>query len=177
MLDRNHPQQESTCESWILQDWVDLKLALADKRSTETALNQTQQQLHSTNSELAQTQQQLHSSNSELARTRQQLHSTNSELAQTQEKLEQAQEKLQEKLEQAQKQLQIAQMQTEQFKLLVVAMETSKFWKLRKWWFDLKQKNQYRSSRYSIPKLPIISKQTAYNRTGCDNRCRERSSD
>ena len=33
-------------------------------------------------------------------------------------------------------------MQAEQFKLLVVAMETSKFWKLRKWWFDLKQKTK-----------------------------------
>ena len=161
---------ESICESWILQDWVDFKLALADKRRTETALDQTQQQLHSTNSELAQTQQQLHSTNSELAQTQQQLDLTNSELAselaQTQQQLEQAQEKLeqaQEKLEQAQKQLQIAQMQTEQFKLLVVAMETSKFWKLRKWWFDLKQKTNtagvdtlYQNYLLSQNKLPTV---------------------
>ena len=153
------PAAESTCESWILQDWVDLKLALADKRRTETALNQTQQQLDSTDSELARTQQQLDSTDSELARTRQQLDSTDSELARTQQQLEQAREKL----EQAQKQLQIAQMQTEQFKLLIVAMETSKFWKLRKWWFDLKQKTNtaapdtlYQNYLLSQNKLPTL---------------------
>ena len=125
------PAVELTCESWILQDWIDLKLALADKRKTETALTQTQQQLHSANSELAQTQQQL--------------------------------QQAQEDLSQSQKQLQIAQMQTEQFKLLVVAMESSKFWKLRRWWFDLKQKTNvagvdtlYQNYLLSQNKLPTL---------------------
>ena len=170
---------EFSYEPWILQDWNDLKLSISEKRQLETQLQQTHQQL-------AQTNQQLHSTDDELTRTRQQLHSTDSELAQTQQQLEQDREKLEqtqqqlnstdselaqtrqqleqdrEKLEQTQKQLQIAQMQADQFKLLVVAMETSKFWKLRKWWFDLKQKTKiagvdtlYQNYLISQNRLPI----------------------
>ena len=144
------PAVELTCESWILQDWVDLKLTLADKQQTQTALEQTQQEFHVVNTELDQTQQQLQAANSELDRIRQQLQDTNSEVTQTQQQLQQAQ-----------KQLQIAQMQSEQFKLLVVAMESSKFWKLRKWWFELRQKTNsaapdtlYQNYLLSQNKLP-----------------------
>ena len=174
------PAPESTCEPWILQDWVDLELALADKRRTEQALNQTQQQVHSASTELAQAQQQVHSTSIELAQAQQQLNSSNSELAQTQQQLNssnselaQAQQQLnssnselaqtQQQLEQTHKQLQIAQMQTEQFKLLVVAMESSKFWKLRKWWFELRQKTNsaapdtlYQNYLLSQNKLPSL---------------------
>lgn len=167
-VSKPEPAVELTCESWILQDWIDLKLTQADKKQTETALNQTQQQLHSINAELVETQQQLYSTHTELAQTRQrltnelvetqqQLHSTHAELAQTQQQLQQAQEQL----NQWQKQLQISQMQTEQFKLLVVAMESSKFWKLRKWWFELRQKTNsaapdtlYQNYLLSQNKLP-----------------------
>lgn len=134
------PAIELTCESWILQDWIDLKLTLTDKRRTESALNETQQQLQQLNSsigELVQTQQQL----------QQQLHSAHNELGQVRQQLQQAQiqneqfqGQTQEQLNQSQKQLQIAQMQAEQLKLLVSAMETSKFWKLRRLWFELRQK-------------------------------------
>ena len=174
-------------EPWILQDWNDLKLSVSEKRQLETALNKTQQQLHSTDNELAQTKQQLHSTDNELAQTKQQLHSTDNELNKTQQQLhltdnelartkqqlnstdnELAQTRQQleqdrEKLERTQKQLQIAQMQADEFKLLVVAMETSKFWKLRKWWFDFKQKTKiagvdtlYQNYLISQNKLPII---------------------
>ena len=127
----------STCESWILQDWIDLK-------RVNTELNQTQQQLQSTNNELNQTQQQLQSANSELNQTQQQL------------------QQLRDELDQSQKQFQIAQRETEQFKLLVAAMESSKFWKLRRWWFDFKQKNKmtamdtvYQNYLISQNKLPV----------------------
>ncbi|MGB5634711.1 MAG: glycosyltransferase, partial [Waterburya sp.] len=150
--DRHRDQQQAVnynCESWILQDWIDLK-------REKTGLNQTQQQLQSTTAELNQTQQQLQSTTAELNQTKkqldslehskekfeqqfkEQLHSTTTELNQTQQQLQQ----LRDELNQSQKQLQIAQMQADQFKLLVVAMESSKFWKLRKWWFDFKQKTK-----------------------------------
>ena len=160
------PAPESTCEPWILQDWVDLELALADKRRTEQALAQTQQQVHSASTELAQAQQQVHSTSTELAQAQQQLNSSNSELAQAQQQLNSSNSELaqtQQQLEQTHKQLQIAQMQTEQFKLLVVAMESSKFWKLRKWWFELRQKTNsaapdtlYQNYLLSQNKLPSL---------------------
>ncbi|MDJ0901243.1 MAG: FkbM family methyltransferase [Xenococcus sp. MO_188.B8] len=48
------------------------------------------------------------------------------------------------------KQLQIAQTQADKLKNLLLAIESSKFWKLRKWWFYLKQK------------LNIVVEDTAY---------------
>ncbi|HEY9771935.1 MAG TPA: glycosyltransferase [Coleofasciculaceae cyanobacterium] len=167
-------------ESGILQDWIDLKRALSEKRTAEKELTQTQQQLDSTNAELAQAQQQLDSTNAELTQTQQQLDSTNAELTQTQQQLDstnaeltQTQQQLyeaQDKLSQSQKQLQIAQMQTEQLKLLVVAMESSKFWKLRRWWFDVRQKTNlagvdilYQNYLISQNQLPTLEQAAMVN--------------
>ena len=170
----------STCESWILQDWIDLKRVNTELNQTQqqlqatsSELNQTQQQLQATSSELNQTQQQLQAANSELNQTQQQLQAANNELNQTQQQLQaannelnqtqQQQQQLQEELNQSQKQFQIAQRETEQFKLLVAAMESSKFWRLRRWWFDFKQKNKmaamdtvYQNYLFSQNKLPEI---------------------
>ena len=44
------------------------------------------------------------------------------------------------KLNQSERQLQIAQTQVSDLKLLLMAIESSKFWKLRRWWFELKHK-------------------------------------
>ena len=161
----------SSIQSWILQDWIDLRLAdtqlnQAQKQvhGTNTQLNQAQKQLnqsqeriHSTNAELHQTQERIHSTNAELHQTQEQIHSTNTELHQTQVQLAE----IREELNQSQKQLQIAQMQADQFKLLVVAMESSKFWKLRTWWFNFKQKTNlvrmdtvYQNYLISQNKLP-----------------------
>ncbi|MEM8673460.1 MAG: glycosyltransferase [Cyanobacteria bacterium P01_G01_bin.67] len=185
-LERQQQQQQavsSSCESWILQDWIDLQLARTEIKQlqtanielarTQTEFAQAQQQLQTANNELAQIQQQLQTANNELTQTQQQLQTANNELAQTQQQLQtannelaqtqQQQEQLAEELNQSQKQFQIAQMQTEQFKLLVTAMETSKFWKLRRWWFQLKQKTHlagmdtvYQNYLISQNKLPLL---------------------
>ena len=111
------------------------------QQSSQTELQETQQQLHLTAGQLQETQQQQQSSQTELQETQHQLHSSQTELTQVKSTEVQAvQQQIGEQSNQAQKQLQIAQMQAEQFKSLVVAMESSKFWKLRRWWFDLKQK-------------------------------------
>ncbi len=60
----------------------------------------------------------------------------------------QLKEKLQEtedKLNQSQQQLHIAQQQIDQLKTLVLAMESSKFWKLRTVWFSIKEKLNIRA--------------------------------
>ena len=124
-------------------------------QSNRTELQETQHQLHLTTGQLQETQQQLYLTTGQLQETQHQLQLSQTELKQTQHQLQSSQTELTqvkstevqavqqqigEQSNQAQKQLQIAQMQAEQFKSLVVAMESSKFWKLRRWWFDLKQK-------------------------------------
>ncbi|WP_319419821.1 glycosyltransferase [Pleurocapsa sp. FMAR1] len=122
---------------------------------TTEQLTETQQQLQSTQLELTETQQQLQSAQVEQVQAQHQLNLTTEQLTETQQQLQSTQPELEqakiievqvvrqqveEQLNQAQKQLQISQMQAEQFKSLVVAMESSKFWKLRRLWFDWKQK-------------------------------------
>ncbi|MEO0835807.1 MAG: glycosyltransferase [Cyanobacteria bacterium J06642_3] len=194
----NHQEHQlvtSGCESWILQDWVDLRLKQTENKQLQTTsaeLAQTQQQLQTTSAELTQAQQQLQTTSVELAQTQQQKQQLQQELFETRQQKQQLQQELdqakqqiqtstkeltevqqqqqqsQQELAQSQKQLQIAQMQTEQFKLLVAAMETSKFWKLRRWWFDLKQKTHvagidtvYQNYLISQNKLPLLEEQTA----------------
>ncbi|MGD1919082.1 MAG: glycosyltransferase, partial [Pleurocapsa sp.] len=149
---------DATCQSWILQDWIDFKQTSAQSihlqqqlASVNGELTQVKQQLESANAELTQTQQELNnyqidltqanqileSTTTELTKTQQQLQSINPELIKTQQKLQKTEHKFNEALQQAQ----VAQMQADQFKLLIVAMETSKFWKLRTWWLNFKQKN------------------------------------
>jgi O-antigen biosynthesis protein len=160
-----------TCKSWILQDWIDFQQISTAQRQATTRVNQAQQQLELTNAELATTQQQLESTNAELATTQQQLESTNAELATTQQQLEltnaelaTTQQQLEDneyKFNEVEQQTQIAQMQADQFRHLITAMETSKFWKLRTLWLNFKQKNQlggtdilyqnYLLSNYSQP--------------------------
>lgn len=117
-------QGNSIYKSWILQDWHDIKKIKAQEKLTQKELTQTQQQLESIQREQAQTEHQRNLIAVELEQVRHELERTSKAEIQT---------------PQQQKELQIAQMQAEQFKQLVVAMESSKFWKLRKWWINIKQ--------------------------------------
>lgn len=124
--------QDLNCGDWILQDWYDVRRTTNEKHKAQEESETTHQKLHETEIKQAQTQHQFDLTHQELAQTRQQLQSYQAELAQALASAE-------EQSNQFQKQLQIAQMQAEQFKLLVTAMESSKFWKLRRWWFNVKQ--------------------------------------
>ena len=129
---------EVACESWILQDWNDVRQTLTEKHQVATELAQVQQQLQSRDTQLAQVQQQLQSRDTQLAQTEEfksQHSSTHHELEQTLDKLSRSE-----------KQLQITQMETEKLRSLVVAMESSKFWQLRQTWFALKKKLNLNSS-------------------------------
>ncbi|VEP17868.1 TPR domain protein (fragment) [Hyella patelloides LEGE 07179] len=102
---------ESTYESWLLQDWHDLKKIENEKHELETQLVQAQ-------------------ANETL------LQQTEILLKETQQKLQTTEDKL----NQSEKKLQTAQEIIEQLKLVLAGMESSKFWKLRNLWFHLKHK-------------------------------------
>ena len=144
---------ELNCKPWILQDWNDLKLSISEKRQLETQLHSTQQQLSDANGQLRSIQQQLSDANEqlqqreqELADFNQQLHSTQQQLSDANEQLQQREQELadfnqqEETLHLLNKQQSVSQKEIEQFKKLVAAIESSKFWKIRQYWFGLKQK-------------------------------------
>ena len=142
----NNQEANLTCESWILQDWNDLKREINAKKHAQRELQQIEE-------ELTQSQQQLQQTQAQLTQTQQQLEETAAKFTQTQQQLE----KREEKLAQTQQDLQIAEMQKQQLKLLVVAMETSKFWQLRKWWFSVKQKTNMAGVADTIYQNYLIS--------------------
>ncbi len=120
--------------AWVLQDWLDVKRIERDleqkttdyqghlervshqleesqarAQANQSQIEQLQQQLQ----ELTQTRSQFERSQQELAHTRSQLEQRNSELATTQIRLTESQER-------------------------IIAMESSKFWQIRKLWFKFK---------------------------------------
>ncbi|NUN64586.1 glycosyltransferase [Pseudanabaena biceps] len=94
----------------------------------------SQLQLQYTQSELERSQSQLQYTQSELERSQSQLQYTQSELERLQSQLEQTQSEL----NRSQSQLQYTQSELERSQSIILTMEDSKFWKLRKMWFLLK---------------------------------------
>ena len=126
-----------------------------DKTQQELELNKaqldkTQQALEITKTKLGATQQELEFNNAQLDKTRQELRLTNAQLDKTQQELEITKAKLDETQQQAQQitarlkqsegQLQTSQTKLNELELLLTAIESSKFWKLRRWWFAIKRK-------------------------------------
>ncbi|MBW4581456.1 MAG: glycosyltransferase family 2 protein [Tildeniella nuda ZEHNDER 1965/U140] len=97
--------------------------------------NELESLLERSRPELQQTQTQLEQTQSQLKQTQSQLEQTQTQLEQTQSQLEQTQSQL----EQTHTQLQQTQSQLEQARQSNLAMESSKFWKLRKVWVRCKQ--------------------------------------
>ncbi len=62
---------DETCQSWILQDWIDAKQASRAKKQIESQINQSQQKSEAANTELAQARQQLEAANTELTQAHQ----------------------------------------------------------------------------------------------------------
>jgi len=83
-----------------------------------------------------QTQTQLQQTQTQLQQTQTQLQQTQTQLQQTQAQLQQTQAQLQ----QTQAQLQQTQTQLQQTQARIEAMESSKFWKLRRAWFKVKKR-------------------------------------
>ncbi|PAX54329.1 class I SAM-dependent methyltransferase [Brunnivagina elsteri] len=118
----------------------------------EKALSYTQSQLEYSQSQLQQTQAEFERSQSQLQQTQAELERSQSQLQQTQAELERSQSQLQQtqaELERSQSQLQQTQaefersqfqpqVELENLRSRVTAMETSKFWQMRKIWFKIK---------------------------------------
>ncbi len=130
----------SSYESWILQDWNDLKRISKEKHQLETQLTESNQQLT------------------------QQLESTKQELERSTRKLE----SLDKLVNKSQKQESILQKEVEQLKRLVTAIESSKFWQLRNSWFGLKQKLNIKTID-SVYQDYLISQNTIDNSIATEN--------
>jgi len=119
-----------------------LEQTQAHLEQTQNQLGQTQNQLEQTQAHLEQTQNQLGQTQTHLEQTQAHLEQTQNQLGQTQNQLEQTQNQLgqtQNQLEQTQVQLEQTQNQLEQTQQRNIAMESSKFWKIRKIWVQCKQ--------------------------------------
>lgn len=135
---------------------LELEQAQSQLHETQTAWEQAQSQIHQTQAVLAQTQTQLHETQAAWEQAQSQLHETQvaweqtqshnhhlqAELMQCLEKVSKTQFQLQEKqteIEQLQSQLQQTHTQAQQMHETIVAMQSSKFWKFRTFWFKLKK--------------------------------------
>ena len=130
--------------------------AQSQLHETQTAWEQAQSQVHQTQAVLEQTQTQLHETQVAWEQAQSQLHETQvaweqiqshnhhlqAELMQCLEKVSKTQFQLQEKqteIEQFQSQLQQTHTQAQQMQETIAAMQSSKFWKFRTFWFKLKK--------------------------------------
>ena len=145
--------EEFSYEPWILQDWNDLKLSISEKRQLETQLQQSKQELAHCNTQLEQREQELADANQQLQQREQELADANQQLQQREQELADANTQLQQREQELahfnqqeetlyllNKQQLVSQKEIEQFKKLVAAIESSKFWQIRQYWFGLKQK-------------------------------------
>ena len=144
-----NPSSEESYRDWILQDWRMNKRYLVSLQQTQTELQQTQTELQQTQTELQQTQTELQQTQTELQQTQTELQQTQTELQQTQTELQQTQTELQQtqtELQQiykgwhsAQSQLQQAHEKWQTTQNIIKAMQSSKFWKIRRIWFQFKR--------------------------------------
>jgi len=114
-----------------------------------TQLQQTQDRLQQTQDELQQTQDELEQTRTKLQKTQDKLEQTQGGLEQTLRKLERTQTKLEQTLRKSERLEALAeclkekadqsQSQLEEAQAEIAAMKTSKFWKIRSAWFQLKQ--------------------------------------
>jgi ubiquinone/menaquinone biosynthesis C-methylase UbiE len=104
----------------------------------QSQLQQAQTELEGSQSQLQQTQTELEGSQSQLQQTQAELERSQSQLQQTQAELERSQSQLQ----QTQAELERSQSQPTELEYMqnrIKAMETSKFWQMRKVWFRFRQ--------------------------------------
>nr|WP_290228023.1 glycosyltransferase [Trichocoleus desertorum] len=162
-------------QSQLHQTQAELEQSQLQLHQTQAELEQSQLQLHQTQAELEQSQSQLHQTQAELEQSQLQLHQTQAELEQSQLQLHQTQAELEQsqlqlhqtqaELEQSQLQLHQTQAELERSNTVTAAMETSKFWKLRTLWFQLKESipkplSLRRSKASTHPHHEFRSKQT-----------------
>jgi ubiquinone/menaquinone biosynthesis C-methylase UbiE/peptidoglycan hydrolase CwlO-like protein len=121
--------------SQLQQTQAELKQCQSKVQQTHTELEQSQSQMQQTQTELEQSQSQLQQTQTELEQSQSQLQQTQTELEQSQSQLQQTQTELQE----LHLELQGIKVKLQKTQGEVEAMQTSKFWKLRTQWFQVKK--------------------------------------
>lgn len=160
-VERNTKAEVKQCQDLVQQLYTDLgqsegHLAFARNQVTQlqTDLSQSEGHLAFARNQVTQLQQELSQSNqrvdqlqAEISGTQQQLHQMQIQLQQTQGQLTQLQQKSNQKIGQLTSKLQKKQSrilhlrsQLEESQSQIQEMESSKFWRLRQRWFQLKQK-------------------------------------
>jgi glycosyltransferase involved in cell wall biosynthesis len=151
---KRHQLQEQTDElnhnkSWLAdlqagKDWLETQYHnwMQVAQQTQTALEQSQSQLQQTQTALEQSQSQLQQTQTALEQSQSQLQQTQTALEQSQSQLQQTQtalEQSQSQLQQTQTALEQSQSQLQQTQTEIIQLKSSKFWKLRTQWFNLKR--------------------------------------
>ncbi|ACK69696.1 chromosome segregation ATPase-like protein [Gloeothece citriformis PCC 7424] len=139
-LDNAHKELENTQNQWR-QTQSQLEISQNHLRQTQGELETSQGQLRQTQEELEISQGQLRQTQGELETSQGQLRQTQGQLRQTQGQLESSQIQLKEayeQWEQTQNQLEQALEKWEKAQMIIQAMESSKFWKMRRLWFKIK---------------------------------------
>ncbi|OYD91101.1 hypothetical protein CDG76_28000 [Nostoc sp. 'Peltigera membranacea cyanobiont' 210A] len=153
-LERSQSQFQQTqtelerSQSQFQQTQTELERSQSQFQQTQTKLERSQLQFQQTQTELErsysqfqQTQTELERSYSQFQQTQTELERSQSQFQDTQMKLENLQSLLQQtqvKLKSCQSELHYNQLELQQLQTKITAMESSKFWKLRKVWFQLK---------------------------------------
>ncbi|MEG4046908.1 methyltransferase [Microcoleus sp. Pol17_C1] len=125
---------------WILESCT--VKSLVNQRQSQSLLGSTQTKLKLLETQLASAKIEWEQSQSKLMITQTKLEETQTELVLAQTQLEQTQNQLvsvQTQLEKTENQLISLQQELEQAKCRVLAMESSKFWKIRSAWFQVRR--------------------------------------
>ncbi|MCV3216728.1 glycosyltransferase [Plectonema radiosum NIES-515] len=154
-LERSHSQLQQTqaelerSQSQLQQTQAELERSHSRQQETQAELERSQSQLQQTQAELERSQSQLQQTQAELERSQSQLQQTHVELERSHSRQQETQielenlryepEQSQLGWEKAQIQLRQAQNGWERAQTIITAMESSKFWKLRKIWFRIKR--------------------------------------
>jgi DNA repair exonuclease SbcCD ATPase subunit len=115
--------------------------AIVQFQESQTELHKTQAKLQQLEPELEQSRAQLQQAQTQWQQTQAQSHQVKDELQQSQAKLQQSEQDLEQKqtvLQQSQLEIEQLKAQLETAKTEIEAMKSSKFWKLREYWFKLK---------------------------------------
>ncbi len=131
-----HPISSDRVFDISRQTKLELKSTTIKLQETQRELEQNQTQLQQVEREYQQSQNQLEQAQQALAANQNQLEQAQQEWQTTQTQLEQAQQEWQT----TQTQLEQAQQEWQQATTTIAAMESSKFWILRRVWFKLKEK-------------------------------------
>ncbi|MBF2014654.1 MAG: methyltransferase domain-containing protein [Rivularia sp. T60_A2020_040] len=131
-LEVNEQLRQSQIQQHNLQ--IELQESKIELQSTQTEFEKTQVQLKQTQAQLEKVQSQLQQTKIQVPEVENQLNSYRVKLKETQNQLQQ----IQQQWEDSQIKLQQAHSGWEHCQQIIKAMETSKFWKLRQRWFEIK---------------------------------------